>query len=92
MNVSCVCVCVLQTLCLAIGRGILYSAGTDLCLRSWHLETLEELAIVQVQYIILYWCVIKCCISHISAYSLLGASYILIKHTVFPLLGIIIRL
>ncbi len=43
----------MQTLCLAIGRGILYSAGTDLCLRSWHLETLEEVGIVQVRLVTL---------------------------------------
>lgn len=35
------------TLCLAIGRGVLYSAGTDLCLRSWQLESLEEVGVVQ---------------------------------------------
>ena len=38
-----------QAMCLAVGRGVLYSAGTDLCLRSWHLDTLEEVGLVQVQ-------------------------------------------
>ncbi len=31
-----------------MGRNILYSTGTDLVLRSWHLESLEEVGVVQV--------------------------------------------
>jgi WD40 repeat protein len=38
----------LQALCMAVGHGILYSAGTDLCIRSWHLDSLEEIGSVQV--------------------------------------------
>ena len=37
-----------QALCLAIGRGILYSAGSDLSLRSWHIDSLEEIGVVKV--------------------------------------------
>lgn len=47
MYVFCVAMCV-QALCLAVGRGILYSAGTDLSLRSWHIDSLEEIGIVKV--------------------------------------------
>lgn len=38
-----------QALCLAVGRGILYSAGSDLSLRSWHIDSLEEIGVVKVQ-------------------------------------------
>ncbi len=33
---------------LAVGRNLLYSTGTDLVLRSWQLDTLEEVGVVQV--------------------------------------------
>lgn len=33
---------------MVIGHGILYSAGMDLCIRSWHVESLEEIGCVQV--------------------------------------------
>ena len=33
---------------LAVGQGILYSTGTDLTLRSWTLDSLGELAKVEV--------------------------------------------
>ena len=42
-----------QALCLAIGRGILYSAGSDLSLRSWHIDSLEEIGVVKVQPVLL---------------------------------------
>jgi hypothetical protein len=32
---------------LAVGRGILYSTGTDLSLRSWQLDAVSELAKVE---------------------------------------------
>ena len=34
---------------LAVGRGILYSTGTDLSLRSWQLESVSELGKVEVR-------------------------------------------
>ena len=37
-----------QALCLAVGRGILYSAGSDLSLRSWHIDSLDEIGVVKV--------------------------------------------
>ena len=39
----------LQTMSLAVGRGILYSTGTDLSLRSWQLESVSELGKVEVR-------------------------------------------
>lgn len=38
-----------QALCLAVGRNILYSAGSDLSLRSWHIDSLEEIGVVKVR-------------------------------------------
>ena len=38
----------MQTLCMTTGNGILYSAGTDLYIRSWHLDSLEEIGCTQV--------------------------------------------
>ena len=38
----------MQALCMVVGRGILYSAGTDLYIRSWNLESLEEIGSVQM--------------------------------------------
>ena len=38
----------IQALCLAVGRGILYSAGSDLSLRSWQIDSLEEIGVVKV--------------------------------------------
>jgi E3 ubiquitin-protein ligase TRAF7 len=32
---------------LAASRGVLYSSGTDLALRSWHIDTMEEVGAVQ---------------------------------------------
>ena len=34
---------------LAVGRGILYSTGTDLSLKSWQLGALTEMARVEVR-------------------------------------------
>ena len=38
-----------QTMFLAVGRGILYSTGTDLSLKSWQLGALTEMARVEVR-------------------------------------------
>ena len=40
---------------LAVGRGILYSSGTDLTLCSWQIDTLDEIAKVEVS---LHWSVL----------------------------------
>ena len=45
---TCVYIVPVQALCLAVGRGILYSAGSDLSLRSWHIDSLEEIGVVKV--------------------------------------------
>ena len=37
-----------QALCLTVGNGMLYSAGTDLFIRSWNLDSLEEIGSAQV--------------------------------------------
>ena len=42
------CFC-FQTMFLAVGRGILYSTGTDLSLKSWQLGALTEMARVEVR-------------------------------------------
>ena len=33
------------------GNGILYSSGSDLCVRSWQLDTLEEIGSVEVSFL-----------------------------------------
>ena len=40
-----------QTMFLAVGRGILYSTGTDLSLKSWQLGALTEMEKVEVRKI-----------------------------------------
>ena len=58
LSVGRVCVCAVslsQVLSLAVGRGMLYSAGTDLTLRSWQLNTMEEVGATQVS--LLTYCV-----------------------------------
>ena len=40
-----------QTMFLAVGRGILYSTGTDLSLKSWQLGALTEMEKVEVRQI-----------------------------------------
>lgn len=40
--------CSVQVMSLAVGRGILYSAGTDLSLCSWQIDTLDEIGKVEV--------------------------------------------
>ena len=37
-----------QAISLAVCRGVLYSSGTDLALRSWHIDTMEEVGAVLV--------------------------------------------
>ena len=39
----------IQAMCLAAGKKILFSAGTDHTLRSWDLSTLEEVAVAEVR-------------------------------------------
>ena len=54
-----------QALCLAVGRGILYSAGSDLSLRSWHIDSLEEIGVVKVQCMAVAYSTTSTCPMHV---------------------------
>lgn len=38
-------------MCVALGRGLLFSGSSDGCLRSWEVGTMDSVAEVQVRYL-----------------------------------------